>query len=283
MKNFKLLLLLFLLPTLMLSQKLESIKGSKKVTVEQRKLENFDSLEVGNNFEILLVKGDSNSIEIEADDNLHEIIDATINGTTLNLTTKKKISSFGKLLVRVVYTSNFKSVISRNEAMITALIEMDLEQMTFKSFDESKLFLNAKVKNFSIIANDKSKIELNLKSENAVVELSKNSFAKALINTTKLKFDLYQKTKAVIEGECADMKLRLSNFSEFEGLKFDVKNIDLTIESNSKCEVNALTTMSIDAADHSEIQLYGTPKIEMKKFTGSAILYKKEETPKKKL
>jgi len=43
------------------------------------------------------------------------------------------------------------------------------------------------------MANDKSKIELNLKSDQATIELSKNSHLKALIAAGQVVFDMYQK------------------------------------------------------------------------------------------
>ena len=56
-------------------------------------------------------------------------------------------------------------IIAKNETNVTALSDVDLTTVTFKSYDYAKLYLNAKCKNFTLMANDKSKIELNLKSE----------------------------------------------------------------------------------------------------------------------
>ena len=56
-------------------------------------------------------------------------------------------------------------VIAKDETNVTALSDVILDNITFKSYDYSKLFLYAKTKNFTLMANDKSKVELNLKSE----------------------------------------------------------------------------------------------------------------------
>ncbi len=58
-KNYTLLLLLFI-STLALAQKLEKIKGTKIVTIEQKQIGDFDALEVGNNIEVYLEKGKKN-------------------------------------------------------------------------------------------------------------------------------------------------------------------------------------------------------------------------------
>jgi len=126
-----------------------------------------------------------------------------------------------------------------------------------------------------LIANDKSKVELNLKSDDASIEMSKNSELKALVTLNKLKIDLYQKSDATIEGTVNDMKLRLDNNASYIGQKLTTKSLNLTTESYTKCSVNTNGNLSITALGKSEIEIYGDPKIELKKFGDEAVLRKK--------
>ena len=73
------LLVALIVTSLSFSQKKEKIKGSKIVTIAIKEINNFDNIEVGDNFEVLLVKGTKPSIEIETDDNLHEIINYEVS------------------------------------------------------------------------------------------------------------------------------------------------------------------------------------------------------------
>jgi hypothetical protein len=275
MKKIVLVFTAILFLTTTYAQKKEKIKGSKIVTVEKKEIGDFDTLEVEDNIEIFLVKGEKCGIEIEADDNLHDIISISLNGTTLKLSTLRNVSSAKKFTIRITYDSKFKLLTSKNESIINALAELDLTEVTFKSLDYSKLFLNARVKNFTLKQDDKSKAELNLKSENAVVELSKNAHLKALINALNLKCDLYQKSDAEIEGDVMETKLRLDNNTEFIGKKLMVKNMDLITELYANCTINVNTNLSISAAGDSEIQIYGDQKIDLKKFADNAKLIKK--------
>ncbi len=275
MKKIVLVFTAILFLTTTYAQKKEKIKGSKIVTVEKKEIGDFDTLEVEDNIEIFLVKGEKCGIEIEADDNLHDIISISLNGTTLKLSTLRNVSSAKKFTIRITYDSKFKLLTSKNESIINALAELDLTEVTFKSLDYSKLFLNARVKNFTLKQDDKSKAELNLKSENAIVELSKNAHLKALINALNLKCDLYQKSDAEIEGDVMETKLRLDNNTEFIGKKLMVKNMDLITELYANCTINVNTNLSISAAGDSEIQIYGDQKIDLRKFADNAKLIKK--------
>jgi len=125
--------------------------------------------------------------------------------------------------------------------------------------------------------NDKSKAELNIKSESATLELSKNAELKALVTTQNLKLDLYQKASANVEGDATVAKVRLDNNSNLTAKKLIAGEMELTAESYSNVSANATTKISITATGKSEIQLYGAPKINMINFADNATLYKKQQ------
>ncbi|MBA4276715.1 DUF2807 domain-containing protein [Flavobacterium sp.] len=275
MKKHIVLLLVLLVSTLSLAQKNEKIKGSKTVTIEQKEIGDFNVLEVSDNIEVYLDKGEKCELKIEADDNLHAIISLDLSAKTLRLNTSKTATNYKKLIVRVTYTNEFKKVTAKNNTVVNAIQEIQLDNIAFESFDNSVLNLNVNSGNFSLKSGDKSKTELNLKSENAAIELSKNASLKALISALELKCDLYQKTKAILEGDVTDAKIRLDNNALFTGSNLVIKNAELLTESYSKGSLNVNTNISIDASGNSEVQLYGDQKIEIKRLADNAVLSKK--------
>jgi hypothetical protein len=275
MKKQLILLAFFLVISSAFAQKKEKIKGSKIVSIEQVEVGDFDNLEIYDNLEIFLVKGNKCAIEVEADDNLHDAIEVDLKSNTLRLRTTKDISGAKKTSIRVTYTASFKMVVLRDNSTVTALSEVKLNETTFKCYDDSKLFLNADVPNFTLITNDKSKVELNLKSQDAVLEINKNSALKALIASNKIKCDMYQKSSAIIEGDVEDLKLRLDNNANFTGKKLFAKNASLILEGSSKSSVNAATRLILESSGKSELHFYGEGKLEVKRFSDESSLNKK--------
>lgn len=272
---FSSLIILLLSTTLVFSQKAEKIKGSKVVTSSTQQVKPFTMIEVEDNIEIYLEKGVKSEIKIEADDNLHDVISLKVENNILIISTSKEIQGFKKLTVKVTYTNDLNLITTKDESIVTAIQEIILDTVTFKSLDKSKLFLNVNAGNFNLLADDKSKIELNLKSETAFVELSKNSSLKALINSAELKCDLYQKSSAIIEGDSDNSMIRIDNLAELNAIKFNSKTSDLTIEGKANCSLLVENNFILDANDNSEISVYGNPKIEIRKFSGEAKLLKK--------
>jgi Putative auto-transporter adhesin, head GIN domain len=277
MKKITLFITTLLLTTVAFSQKKEKIKGTKVVTTQKYEVDAFTEIEIEDNLEVFLIKGDKNSIEIETDENLQAVINHQPYGNMLRLNTTKEIANFKKLEIRVTYTDSLKTVINRHEAKLNIISEMNIPKVTIKTFDYSKTFINVNSPKFSLIATDKSKVELNLKGNDSFIEMSKNSEIKALVASSKLKFDMYQKAEAIVEGDVTEMKVRLDNNAKYEGKKLTTKTLDLTTEGSTECSVNTNGNLIITANGKSDVKIYGEPKIEVKKFSGDATLYKKSK------
>ena len=275
MKKYSVLILLLFATALSLAQKKERIKGSKIVTIEQKEIGNFETIEISDNLEVYLDRGEKCELKIEADDNLQDIITIDLSAKTLRINTSKKAINYKKLIVRITYTNELNRVTSKDEAIINAIQEIQLNDIAIQSFDDSKLFLNVNTKNFALQSDHNSKVELNLKSEIASIELSKNTTLKALITATDLKCDMYQKAISNLEGDVTNANIRLDNNAKFLGNNLVIMNAQLVAESYSNCSVNVNTAIIVDAAENAEIELYGDQKIEMKRFADNAILSKK--------
>ncbi|KRD59211.1 MULTISPECIES: DUF2807 domain-containing protein [unclassified Flavobacterium] len=275
MKKSTALLLLLLVTTLTFAQKREKIKGSKVVTTSIKEVGSFDAIEVDDNLEVYLERGEKNEIKIEADDNLHDIVGMDLREKTLRLYTNKESSIFKKLSVRVTYTSSLNKVITKNEAIVYAIQELQLDDITMNCLDFSKLFLNVNAKKFALIADDKSKTELNLKADDGSLQLSKNASVKTLVSAIKFKCDLYQKANAAIEGIAEKATIRLDNNSVFTGTKFTLKDANVTAENYAVGTIFAETTLSLAIGDKAELSLFGNPKIELTRFSEEAKLFKK--------
>ena len=275
MKKNTFIILFLLVSILALAQKKEKIKGSKTVTIEQKEIGDFEAIEISDNIEVYLDKGEKSELKIEADDNLHDIITFDLSAKTLRIYSSKTATNYKKLIIRITYTNELNSITSKDEAIINAIQEIQLNAISIKSTDDSKLFLNVNSKNFILQSDTDSKVELNLKSEKASIELSKNATLKALITATDLKCDMYQKAIANLEGDVTNANIRLDNNAQFLGNNLVIMNAQLVAESYANCSVNVNTAIIVDASENAEIELYGDQKIEMKRFADNAILSKK--------
>lgn len=256
------------------AQKKDKIKGSKTIAVTQRELEEFNSIEVEDNIEVFLMKGDNQKFEIEADDNLHESIDAEVRGGNLRIITNKTIKSAKKISVRITYNDALKSIVAKHETTLNALKPLELDSISIKNVDYSKSFLNVKARSFKLEMDDKAEGEINVEANKTEIILSKNAELEALIAAPDFKLDMYQRATATIEGDAAAAQIRIDNNAELFAKKFTVKKMQLLAEGYSKNQVKVSEKLNLSANGKSETELYDMPKIEINVFADNAILKK---------
>ncbi len=253
----------------------QKIKGSRAVTTSPRETAAFETIEVDNGFDIFLTYGDHCAIEIEADDNLHELIKTDLSAGNLRISISQELSSYKKLSLKITYTSDLKIITCTDDSSITGLEDIVLADFTFKNSGSSKIYAVVKAPVFTMISSGKAKAEINLTSEKSNIQLSKNATLKALISSKELVFDMYDKSSAEIEGDITNLTLRLDHNSKFTGKNLTAINATIVAEGYSSSSIHITTKAKVEASSKSEIEFYGDPQFEIIKFLDSAKLSKK--------
>ncbi|MGV6832689.1 MAG: GIN domain-containing protein [bacterium] len=258
------------------AQKKEKIKGSKIVTIQETQINSFNRIVVGEKFEITLTEGETPSVEIEADDNLHDVIKITVADSTLYFKTTRRITTKKELKIKVTYTNALKQIETKEDGEVSSLTSVNNDEMTLVHSGSSKAFLNIKSPKFKLINSDKAKLKLNVTTKLATLELNDNSKLEALINTDSMQVDLYQRASANVEGDLIDLNVRADNSSTFTGKNLTATTGNVQADLNSDVYVQATDKLIIKALGSSEVYIYAEPEIELLKFAGTAKLHKKE-------
>ncbi|MGB1268388.1 MAG: GIN domain-containing protein [Flavobacteriaceae bacterium] len=274
--KLKIIILTLLISSFGFSQKKEKVKGNKFVKVKQHQIAEFNALNLNDRFEIFLLKGVVPQVEIETDENLHDVIQFNVSDKgVLSFNTTHHISSKKKLNIRVTVTDQFNSILTSEKAIVNSLIDLDLKTMTIVAKDNSKLFLTLKTDDFNLTTDKHSKVELNLNTAKSALTLSESSNLKALINADELNIDLYQKANAKIEGEVTSLHLRSDNASNYHGEKLTAQDATVIAEGSSDCDLDVKNKLTLEASGSTKVNIHNSPKIELKRFEDSAAIYKK--------
>lgn len=254
----------------------EKIKGDRNVTIKQTYIDPFTQIIVGEDFSVEIIYNSKASVEIETDDNLHQYIEFAVTDGILAFKTTKRITSSKKMNIVVNYSDGLESIETLEDGEIRSLTSLELVNTTLKTTGSSKAYLNIKTDNFEYISSDKARSKLNVTANTSTIVLSDNTKVEALLNSKIIKMDLSQKATANIEGTSETLTLKADVSSSFNGKELASNACDLIVEGNSSATVRVNTALNLDASGGSEVYLYGTPKITLNTFSGSAKLQKKE-------
>lgn len=260
----------------LIAQNSEKVKGNRNVTVKQTYIDDFKKLVIANDFSVEIVYNSKPSVEIETDDNLHDIIKFKVVEGTLSFTQSKRITSKKKLHIIINYGDSLNEIQVKDNAEVRSLTSMELGNTTLITSDNSRAYLNINAIGFDYKSYGKSKTRLNLSADSVNIELSDYAKLDALINSNSANFDMYQRSDAVIEGNASSAEIRLDNSTNFTGENFDVKNVEATLEVNSDLIISVMESIQLAVSGDSEVYLYGSPSVSILKFEDSAKLQKKK-------
>lgn len=254
----------------------EKIKGDRNVTIKQTYIDDFHTIIVNGEFLIEIVYNSKPSVNVETDDNLHDVIQFEVVDGVLSFAQTMRITSKKRLNITVNYGDALQNIEIKGDGEIRSLTSMELGDASLITSDDSRAYLNINANNFTYKSSGKSKTRLNLTADSTKIELSDNSKLDALINSKVADFDLYQRSDAVIEGAANSSILRLDNSTNFNCPKFEVKTVDATLEGNSDLTISATNDITIAASGDTEVYLFGSPTITIAKFEDTAKLQKKQ-------
>lgn len=179
------------------------VKGNGNVTSTDRTLnEDFNAIEVSRGLDVYLTQGETESIRVQADENLQNIIIAEVDNGVLNIYANENISSAASKKVMVnfktierISSSSGSDVVSTNIITANELeiytssgsdveLEVDVENLICESSSGSDIKLSGTTNTFRADATSGSDIKA-AKLKALKTKANANSGADITVNTSK--------------------------------------------------------------------------------------------------
>ena len=275
-KNILLYVCILCLSAESYSQKREKIKGNREVTINITELDAFNAITLNDDFEIELLESNSNSVEIEADSNLQDIIEIETTDSVLSFYKSKRISTKKKLRILVNYSTPIYNINLSENSELRSLNSLKLDSLNINTSDNAKAYINIEARIFNINANGKSKLKLNIEAVSSQITLKENSKLDAIMEVKNSEFNLMEKSSAKLDGSIDTSIISLDGNAYFNSPDLIFKELKLVTSIDSDAKLNVTDLIEIEASGDSEIYLFGNPKINILSFFDSAKLQKKE-------
>jgi len=267
---------LLLLVVLFSCKAQDKIKGSRNVKTEQYNLTSFHSIQAKGEFKIGILKGSRPMIEIEADDNLHDLIQTEVIDGVLYIKPIKEFSRSKSQELTITFSDTLRNILIAGEVELESLQDLYLENFQLETRKKSKAFLTLTSKTFNLIQNDDAEAELNITASEVIYQLNQSSKVEALVNSPIFKVDIYEKASARIDGEIQDFIIRADQSSKFDGENLTSVKANVLAQGDSEVRVNASDSLEIRANGTSEVDVYNNPQIDLVELKDEAVIAKKE-------
>lgn len=214
------------------------IEGSGKEATDKRQVTAFTRLEIAGSFNVTLVQDSSNSVTINADDNILGIIKTDISGDKLKISTDNKNICSSKEIAITIGVRNLKSIAASGAVEITSNGRLNVGDLDLDLSGATKINLDVAASNVETNGSGVSDITLKGQASSHAIEMSGNG-----------------------------------NVHAFD---FVVGNYSIETSGQSNYEINALSQLNIHSTGASDIKYKGNPTKVNKSKTGALSLTKVE-------
>ena len=149
----------------------ETIYGSGNVVTEERDIGEFTGLKVSSGIDVVIRQGNEISLELEADDNLHEAIITEVVDNTLKIYTRKNIRKARSKKVFLVY-EDLNTIRISSAGDVTGENTLQTKRLDIDLSSAGDLTLDVEAENISCDISSSGDARLSGSTEVLVVSLS---------------------------------------------------------------------------------------------------------------
>ncbi|MEN8226104.1 MAG: head GIN domain-containing protein [Bacteroidota bacterium] len=202
---------------------IKGVKGDGNVVKEDRKVSGFTSLEVSGAFNVYLYQGKTESLTVEADQNLMELIKTEVKGDRLEIYTEgKNIRDYTELNIYLSF-KDLEMIDISGAVSITAEDKLIFDKLNIDGSGASEITLNMDVNMFDADISGASEIELMGKAETA-------------------RFDF-------------------SGASEIDAFDFVIEHCELDVSGASEARIHVNGSLDVDVSGAADVKYKGSPSL----------------------
>ncbi|GAB2690404.1 head GIN domain-containing protein [Mucilaginibacter koreensis] len=209
------------------------IKGSGHQATDNRKVDNFNKLEVDGAFKVTLHQDSSFSVAITADDNLLKNIKTTVSGGKLHVFNKEGICNSGEMTLNI-------GVAKLEGIDLSGAVELA---------SAGKLNVQDIRLNFA----GSSHVTLDMNAANVTTEGAGS-------------------TELHLTGQATSHRMDLSGSSQVSAFDFVTGSYQIVSAGASNCQINVLKSLKVQSHGSSEVEYKGNPtEVESNKSEASSV------------
>lgn len=211
--------LIFLLSSCMMGF-LDSISGDGNIKIVSREITDFKSIEASNGLNVFITFGNTLSLEVEADENLQEVILTEVNSGTLRVHTNKNIRNATAKNIRITVPT-LEDIEVSSAADVRCENILKTERLDISVSSAGQLRLETDAKEVSAEASSSGSMEL--------------------------------------RGEADDLKVTVSSAGSIDADKLEVKFCKASASSAGNVKVWVTDQLNAEASSAGNVQYKGDP------------------------
>ena len=267
--------MLFLGVQITSAQKKPKIKGNRIVAPYEAPLEAFHSVVLQEDIQLNLVASDSSYVAMLADDNLPPVFKFQVTDSVLTLSTYYTITGVKQLDI-TIFTPSLQSVaMTAGELALT--LDPRFSSVRVTQSQDSQLAVAGKVPYFSLEATDKAFASVHAAFDQLDLQMKDRATATLYTDIEEnAQLKLYDKAGVQWGGKIFHLAASLTAGTQLSAEELELTEAMVNAGGNAKLDLYVTEHLTYFAKGDSQLDLYGTPRVDLMEFSGRSQLRKKE-------
>jgi len=229
---------------------------------ETREVANFTGIEASSVFDITVVKGNSESLIIEADDNVMPYVRSEVRNGVLHLYLDKNKLKNIKTLKASIVMRNLDNVILSGACKLTVNDMFSSEKFIVKCSGVSNLTINVNTGNLNLESSGACKIQIKANvTGDADLSVSGTSKLQSELKANNVILNSSGTGTIDLNGSARNLNINTSGTANIKAENFTVKTATINSSGASKTNVNVADILVVNASGTSSVNYKGTPSI----------------------
>jgi hypothetical protein len=256
------------------AQKLPKIKGNRIVAPYNAPLEAFNAIVLDKDLKLNIVASDTTGVSMIADDNLPPVFKFKVTDSVLYLSTYYKITASKQLDITLYTPTLDRVVISSGELGLTLDPRFKKTQLSLSG--NATVAVAGTVPSFSVSGEEKSFVNINGSFSALALEMTDRSTA-TIYGDVSETAQLNMRDKASLRwgGTLAFLTASFEGASELDGMELSISEASVHASGKSTLDLHVLSHLTYFSKEESQLDLYGTPRIDLLEFSGTSMMRKK--------
>ena len=256
------------------AQKLPKIKGNRIVAPYNAPLEAFNAIVLNNDLKLNVVASDTTGVSMIADDNLPPVFKFKVKDSVLFISTYYRITASKQLDITLYTPTLDRVVISSGELGLTLDPRFKKTQLSLSG--NATVAVAGTVPSFSVSGEEKSFVNINGSFSALALEMTDRSTA-TIYGDVSETAQLNMRDKASLRwgGTLAFLTASFEGASELDGMELSISEASVHASGKSGLDLHVLSHLTYFSKEESQLDLYGTPRIDLLEFSGTSVLRKK--------
>lgn len=256
------------------AQKLPKIKGNRIVAPYNAPLEAFNAIVLDKDLKLNIVASDTTGVSMIADDNLPPVFKFKVKDSVLFISTYYRITASKQLDITLYTPTLDRVVISSGELGLTLDPRFKKTQLSLSG--NATVAVAGTVPSFSVSGEEKSFVNINGSFSALALEMTDRSTA-TIYGDVSETAQLNMRDKASLRwgGTLAFLTASLEGASELDGMELSISEASVHASGKSTLDLHVLSHLTYFSKEESQLDLYGTPRIDLLEFSGTSMMRKK--------